>query len=71
LIWQQQNFISKQTRQSLNFFSCALLDGVSCVPVCITVWFKTNVEEVLVMLVISNSDLSFCVVFKSELAGDT
>jgi len=21
-------------RQSLNFFSCELLDGVSCVPVC-------------------------------------
>jgi len=34
LIWQQQNFVSKQMRKSLNFFSCKLLDGVASVPVC-------------------------------------
>jgi len=34
LIWQQQNCISKQSRQSLNFFSCKLLDGIICVPDC-------------------------------------
>ncbi len=32
LIWEQQNFHCKQTRQSLNFFSSKLLDGITCVP---------------------------------------
>ncbi len=44
LIWQQQNFISKQMIQSLNFFSCKLLDGVSCVPVYIRENVRKNIR---------------------------
>ncbi len=35
LIWQQQNFLSKQMTQSLNFFSYKSLDGVTSVPLSI------------------------------------
>ncbi len=30
---QQSNVLNRQRRQSLNFFSCKLLDGITCLPV--------------------------------------